>query len=219
MKTFLILFSFILSFSAFSQHEFMVWTEIGAKGKIIKKLSWAADINSRFGRNGVETFFPQVGVEYKVKKWLIPSIEYRYIVDKNKFGNYKATNRLNFNIEFAKSVKKLEMSLRTRYQYAFNRISGEAYDADFDQAFRFKPAFEYDLKNTIFTPAISAEFFFDPSYGPTGPGFTKMRLAAGVKLDLKSPHGISFKYQLDKKFNDYAADLRHVIALAYKYKF
>ena len=219
MRALLVFFSFVITIPAFSQHDFMVWTEIGAKGKIIKKMSWAADLTTRFGGAGIETFFPQAGIEYKVKKWLIPSIEYRFIVDKNKYGNYKSSNRLNFNIELEKSVKRLDMSLRVRYQYAFNRISGEAYDADFDQAFRFKPGFELDLKNTIFKPGVSAEFFYDPNYGPNGPGFTKVRLAAGVKLDLDSPHGISFKYQLDKKFHDYSADLRHVIAIGYKYKF
>ena len=85
----LILFIFLsFSFISTSQDEFMIWTEIGAKGKIVKKLGWTADINTRFVP-GVETFFPQVGVNYKVTKWFKPSIQYRFVIDKNKYGNYK----------------------------------------------------------------------------------------------------------------------------------
>jgi Protein of unknown function (DUF2490) len=214
-----IAFLFFLSFSAYSQHDFMVWTELGVKGKIVKKLGWTADINTRFGGEGVETFFPQVGINFKVKKWFKPSIEYRFIVDKNKYGNYKGSNRLNINASFKKEgVARFNLGFRVRYQYAFNRISGDSYDADFDQALRFKPSIEYDINNSVITPVVSAEFFYDPSYGPFGPDFSKMRMGIGAKLELDSPHGVSFKYQFDKKFHDYSANLRHVISLSYIYK-
>lgn len=204
--------------NSFSQHDYMLWTEVGVEGKVIKRLKWAAEFNTRFDLSGVATYFPQVGLEYKITKWLRGSVQYRFIVDKNKYGNYKSSNRLNANLSFKENKKRFSYGLRLRYQYAFDRVSTSSYDADFDQAIRMKPSFEYDLKNSIFTPVISGEFFYNPSYGPKSPGFSKMRIAVGSKLELDGPHGVSFKYQLDKKFYDFSADLRHVLALSYIYK-
>jgi hypothetical protein len=215
----LILFFFFSSFASFSQDEFMLWTSAGVEGKIIKKMSWSAELNGRFGDKTLETFFPQLGVEYKVKKWFRPSIEYRFIVDKNKYGNYKSSNRINFNANFKKSVDRFGLDARIRYQYGFTRlVATEEYDSDFDQAIRLKPAVSYDINNSIFTPKISAEFFYNPIYGPISPGFNKIRIAVGFGLELDGPHSISMKYQLDKKFNNYSAPLRHVIGFEYGYK-
>lgn len=203
---------------SFSQHDYMLWSKLGVKGKVIKRLSWTAEINGRFNNAGLKTFFPQAGLEYKVTKWCRPSVEYRFIIDKNRYGNYKSSNRINFNLNLKESVKRFAFGVRLRYQYAFDRISNENYDADFDQAIRIKPVFEYDINNSIFTPVVSAEFFYNPAFGPEGRRFNKMRVNIGSKLELKGPHGVSFKYQLDKRFYDFSADLRHVLAIGYSYR-
>lgn len=216
---FLFIVFLLLSSPVFSQHEFMTWVEAEASGKIVKKLKWNAGITGRFGERGAETIFPQVGLEYKVTKWFRPSLEYRLIVEKNKIGNYKTMNRLNVNLNFKHDFDRLGVGLRLRYQYAFNRLSADAYDADFDQAIRIKPSLEYDLKGTKLSPVISAEFFYNPAYGPTSPGFSKVRAAVGFKYEFKGPHSIGVKYQLDKKFRNYAADLRHVLNLSYSIAF
>ncbi|MBL1278993.1 MAG: DUF2490 domain-containing protein [Fluviicola sp.] len=208
-----------LSSSSFGQNDdYMLWTKIGAKGQISDKMSWAGELNTRIGGFGVETFFPQFGVEYKPLKWLRPSIEYRFIVDRNKYGNYKASNRLNFNVNFKKDVSKLSIGFRLRYQYAFNSFSRPEYNPDFDVAFRFKPSVEYKIDNSIFTPFAAVEFFYDPTYSPIGPDFSKFRLGLGTKVNLKGPNTLSIKYQLDNKFHDFEDQIRHVIALSYSYK-
>ena len=213
----LFLSSSLISFS--QSNEGMVWTKIGARGKIAKKTILSGELNTRIGGNGIQTFFPQIGVEYKLLKWLRPSFEYRYIVDKNKYGNYKSYSRLNFNINLKKNVSQFGFGFRVRYQYAFNRIGLQSYNPDFDQAFRFKPAIDYKIGKSIYNPFISSEFFYDPQYGPFGPDFSKLRFAVGTKFNFDGPHSASIKYQFDKKFHNYAAGIRHVIAVSYTYKF
>lgn len=215
MKQLLLFSFFVISLSAYSQHEYMTWVEVGADGKIAKNLKLSGEFNARIGRNGVETFFPQVGLQYKVAKWFKPSVEYRLIVDKNKIGNYHATNRLNINADFGYEIKRFDLGVRLRYQFAFNRISQSAYNSDFDQALRIKPSVKYNIKNCKITPEISAEFFYNPMYGPSSPGFNKVRAAGGFKWKLKGPHEIGLKYQLDKKFRNYEDDLRHVLSVSY----
>lgn len=221
MRILLILFLFV-SLPSFGQHEFMTWVNVGADGKFVKsvkKLKWEANACARIGEAGLQTFYPQVGVEYKVAKWFRPSVDYRLIIDKNKYGNYKSSNRINVNLNFKHEYKRLSYGVRLRYQYAFNRVSADAYDADFDQSFRIKPSLEYNLNGTKITPKVSAEFFYDPSYGPVSPGFSKFRFAAGADYEFKGPHSIGVYYQLDKRFRDYSADLRHVLNLSYQISF
>jgi hypothetical protein len=206
-----------LGVSAYSQHEFQVWTEVGTTGKVVKRLDWSVDLNSRFGASGLETFFPQVGFEYKVKKWFRPSIDYRFILDKDKYGNMLSGHRVNFNANVEKGIKRFKVDGRLRYQYAFKRLGSSAdFDPDLDQAFRLKGAVKYDIDNSIFTPLFSAELFYNPQYGPDR-GLSKIRVAVGTSLELDGPHKFSVKYQLDKRF-EFGRDVRHVISLSYGYK-
>ena len=146
MRSLSILFVFV-SFCSFGQHEFHSWVEVGVEKKLNKRIKSSLEVNTRFDDQGVRSFFPQLGVEYKIKKWIKPSLEYRMLIDRNKYGNYKLSHRLNGNLAFKGDVKRASLGLRIRYQYSFNRVSQASYDADFDQAVRFKPSFEYDIKN------------------------------------------------------------------------
>lgn len=218
MKHLALLAFLFLGVSAYSQNEFQVWTEVGASGKVVKRLGWSVDLNSRFGAAGLETFFPQVGFKYKVKKWFRPSIDYRFILDKDKYGNMLSGHRINFNANFEKPIERFELAARLRYQYAFNRFGGSGdFDPDLDQAWRLKAGVKYDIDNSIFTPLFSAELFYNPQFGPDQ-GFSKIRIAVGTSLELDGPHKISAKYQLDKRF-EFGRDVRHVIAVSYGFKF
>jgi len=219
MRSLTLILLLLFSYSSYSQNaDHMIWLRVGAKGKVIKNLSWNGELNGRIGSYGLETFFPQTGLEYKIVKWFRPSIEYRFLIDLNKYGNYKASSRLNFNANFKKALKSVDFGLRLRYQSAFNSLSTQSYNSDFDKAFRFKGSVAYEIDKTIFTPLISGEMFLDPEYGPTSPGFTKLRMAFGTKVNLKGSNILSIKYQFDKKIRNYSEGLRHVIAISYTYK-
>lgn len=211
---------FCSQFTLFAQHEYMQWTTVGAEGDLIGKLDWAGEVNFRFGNNGLETIFPQVGLKYKVTKWFKPSIEYRWVFDKNSVGNYNTSHRINLNGNFKEDYKRLSYGARLRYQYAFTSFNPTlSYNSDFDQAYRIKPFLEYDINNFILTPKVSAEWFYNPINSEGGRRFDKIRLCAGAGLDLNNNHDISFKYQLDKKLHDPTKDLRHVLSVSYVYKF
>mmetsp|Transcript_5436 Transcript_5436/g.7263 ORF Transcript_5436/g.7263 Transcript_5436/m.7263 type:complete len:222 (-) Transcript_5436:16-681(-) len=219
MRWKILLITCLLGSSAFSQENdtYMFWTTVGVEGDLVKKTDWTAELNTRFDNNGVATFFPQVGISYKLTKWLKPSLEYRFVIDKNDYGNYKAAHRLNLNAKFKENFDRLGLGMRVRYQYAFDNRGSFDYDADFDQAFRFKPEISYDINNFILTPEVSTEFFYNPNLGEGGRRFDKMRFALGASFDLNNDHDISFKYQLDKRFYAYDRGVRHVLAISYKY--
>jgi hypothetical protein len=204
---------------AFGQGEGKFWTEIGVKGAVSKKMDWGMEFNNRFDNRGLETFFPQLSIKYKVNKWFKPSIDYRAIVDRKKNGDYSFSNRLNFNATGKFVVNRFSISGRIRYQYAFGRLMSAAYDPEFDQAFRFKPEISYDINNSIFSPVASIEFFYDPSFHAYGRRFTKYRLFLGAELELDSPFDISIGYILDEKIQLPNPKTRHIVSLSVAYKF
>lgn len=209
-----------IPFFGFNQSSGKVWTEVGVKGSITKKMEWAFELTNRFGENGLETFFPQVSLKYKVTKWFRPSIDYRAIFNREKNGNYTFSNRLNANAEFRHVLDRFTFSGRIRYQYSFDRlISTENYNVEFDNAIRLKPQIKYDINNSIFSPVVSLEYFYDPSFGPSGRQFTKYRAFAGVELEIDSPHEISFGYILDQQINTSNPQRKHILSIAYAYNF
>lgn len=213
----ILLFIFLPSV-VFAQNEGKVWAELGVGGKITDDLEWGVDVTTRFGGYGMETFFPQASLKYKVTKWFRPSIDYRFIADRQQAGYYTFSNRINFNAEFRHKMERLSLKSRIRYQYGFNRLVNSAqYDPEFDQALRFKLEAKYDLNDFLLSPVVSGELFYDPKYGPYGQRINKARVFAGFDLDLNNAHSISFGYLYDARINLPNPRNRHVLSLSYAY--
>ncbi len=111
-------FIFCTFFPAFfyAQGEGKIWTETGIKGSFSKKVDWAVELTNRFGTYGLETFFPQATIRYKLNKYFRPSIDYRLIFDKDEYTNFLSSQRLNFNIDAKYPIKRFEIGARCRYQ-------------------------------------------------------------------------------------------------------
>jgi hypothetical protein len=217
MKRSLLIICFLPSLY-FAQSSGKVWTEIGVKGSVTKKMDWAVEMTTRFSATGIDTYFPQLSLKYKVTKWFRPSVDYRAIYNKDNYGNYSFSNRLNFNAEFKHSISRFTGSARIRYQNTFNRvITGSSYNSEFDQAFRFKPQVSYDINNSIFSPIVSIEFFYNPTYGQFGQRFNRYRGFIGFELDLNNAHEVAFGYMIDQQFNVNAPKTKHILSLAYTY--
>jgi hypothetical protein len=212
------IFCFVLTTLFSQESEFQTWIETGVKGKIIKRLDYSADLTTRVGNLGVETFFPQATLKYKITDWFKPSIDYRIVFKKEPNLNYSGSNRLNFNLNFNKLFDRLNVGLRMRYQYSFNQISGANYQPEFDKAYRIRPSLSYDINNSILTPSASVEFFYNPANGPLGKRFTKMRAFIGTELELKGPHGIEIGYIYDQSLNLPDPSTRHILNLSYVFK-
>ena len=215
---FLIPFLFLSLFSFTQQNYFQFWLETGIKGKINKNIEYAVDWNNRFGNYNLQTTFGQASIKYKFKKWFKPSIDYRYISDRQANSNYSSIHRLNFNLQFSKTKKRLDLGLRLRYQYSFSQLLVGTYEPEFDESFRFKPSLSYDINNFPLTPQISSEFFYDPSNYELGNRFTKIRYSVSFALELKGPHKVEFGYIFDQPIELETPLNRHIINLNYTYQ-
>lgn len=216
----LVVFLFFVFVGYTQQDSYQLRIEAGLKGDIVKKTDWTFDLGGRFDDRGIDRILLEPGISYKLTKWLKSSFTYRMIIGPNNIGNYKLDHRLNFNLSAKDNIQRLWLGARVRYQYVIEGGASQAeYDADFDQAIRVKPFLEYDINDCIFSPKISAEFFYDPSYGPFSPGISKIRYAIGSSLELDGPHSFSFKYFLDDWVHDYERGERHAVQISYGYKF
>lgn len=191
----------------------------GSKKFFDKSLDVSAELNVRFQNfSELDKFFPSVTAKYKVADWFKPSLEYRYIVSRNKWGNYPGGHRLNFNTQFYKDFSKFELKLRGRYQYSFDAISeAENYQPDFDNALRIKPEVEIKLDGD-FTPYISAEWFYSMRNSTLGNRFNKFRLSIGTSIKLSKEHSIDVKYMYDTEINLPTPEKRHILGVSYGFK-
>lgn len=212
----LIVFFILVSPYSFGQLTRELWCGAGVQRKLTKDLDATFDLNSRYYDFKQQLFYPELTFKYKVTKWFKPSIDYRGLVELNKYGNYKFANRLNFNLNFVKSVNNWSFGFRFRYQYVFNGIrSYENYSPEFDQTIRLKPSVKYDIKKNRFTPNASVEWFYNPNNGPTGDRFAKFRSSVGVDIDLKGPHTMSVNYLYGISINSAKDKSQHIISVYY----
>lgn len=215
----------LLLFSPFlitAQTSSAVWSELGVKGDITKNLDWGVELNTRFGNSrGVETFFPQVSLKYKVTKWFKPSIDFRYILKKDKFSNYLGSNRLILNANFEKKFnKRLSAELRLRYQFGFSRWTADTdYEDETSTAIRIRPEINYEIKNSAFSPYLKSELFY--SLEPYNYQFRKIRCAIGTNIEVDDPLSLSIGYMYDRELNDAnnRPSIRHIYTFSIKYKF
>ena len=66
----------------YSQNAGQIWLETGIQTKLNKGFSVKAELNNRFGSNGLATSFTQLTAKYKIISWLSASIDYRLISKK-----------------------------------------------------------------------------------------------------------------------------------------
>ena len=192
-----------------------VWVSTGVKIPINKSLAMGVDITQRYGTYGLETIFPQVSVRYKVNKWFKPSIDYRIIGSRDFDAPIVFSHRINGNLQFNWSKDRLSAGLRARYQYSIASFGGNA-DAEFDQAFRFKPSLSYDLPDFPLTPTLSMDWFY--SLNNESRGTNRFRHSLSFDVDLDGPHSVDFGIMLDQWVNDIPR-WRFMYNVGYSYAF
>jgi hypothetical protein len=215
----IILISFLLlSQCSIAQYTNELWAGIGLEKKMNAKINLAIDLHTRAYRHNLQLMYSELTVKYKVSKWCKPSVEYRGLMRLNKYGNYHYSHRFNFNCSFEKQVHRLSLGCRIRYQYVFSKFYTTAnYSPEFDQTFRFKPSFKYNIKKNKLSPTASMEWFYNPQNGSMGNRFTKIRSAIGFDVNLKGPKTMSIEYQFGITINSAKDKAQNILSVSYTY--
>lgn len=214
----LLLVLLVLPFASLGQNNtvFQVWNEAGISYKLDKKQSFAFDFTTRHNASGLQTYFPQISYKYKFNKLIRPSIDYRFIGDKNQEGNVTFRHRLNANLQFNKELERFELGFRIRYQYSSSRLA-ENFEPEFGEALRYKTSIAYDIKKSDLAPKVSIEFFTGPMDGQVGYHLNRIRWSLGLSYDLKGAHSVQIAYLYDQRINSPGALNRAILNFSYGY--
>ena len=181
--------------------DFQFWNEIGSDYKWNKSITGRVDISTRFNAYGLDKVFPQLSTEFNVASWLDVDLNYRTIFEKGLNQKYTSSNRWNINVKFKEKRKNVNVSARVRYQFGGTKIYFNQYDADFDNAWRFKGHMKYSPKKSKFQIEGGMESFFNPQFGIYGRSFNKNRYSIAFGYKLSSNQDLSLDILYDNRIN------------------
>jgi long-subunit fatty acid transport protein len=201
----LLLSTLFISVFGFSQNQdAQLWTGLGLKANIGKKLSLKYETQTRFYKNAstLRTYYNELSVGYEVVKNLSLGTSYRYS-RKDKEGYFAGENRVCINADYAYKIAEtgLRFKTRARYQLAFDRVGviNDVIYPNVRSTFRWKFDLKYrnaDFKRVM--PFVGYELF--KAIQPAGfSGIDAYRIYAGIDFDLPKRHelGIKYIYELD----------------------
>lgn len=213
-------FCFFIIFNLSSQTRFESWNAIGLKREISKKMALNFDVNTRSYDYYFQLLYPEFTISYKLNKWIKPSLDYRLLYQRNDFGNYHFSNRLNVNLDLNTKIwKKIYGGVRVRYQNTFQHFSNsDFYNSEFDQAIRIKPSLEWKPKNSKISLNSSIELFYNtiPDYS-FSQRLDKIRSSIGTVINLKGPNSLDIKYLYGINVGISNNKSQHIISLAYTF--
>lgn len=200
-------------------NELECWNEIGANYRWNKTISGQFDLSSRLNDYGIYKIFPQVSVGYKITTWLNLDLDYRTIFDKSEEFQFTKSNRWNFNLKVKEKINQLTIGARVRYQFGSSQIYVSQYDADFDNAWRFKGQLKYRSKKSKFNWEIGFETFYNPQYGIYGRSINKNRIGLGLDYEVTSNQSLTLDLIYDKRVNSFYNPNRLAIKTSYTWNF
>lgn len=216
MKTLLIACTLLYCSNSFSQDRGEFWLGAGASRDVKKDLTVSFQTNLRTSYTlGVQTWYNELGIKSTHLGWFRPSLDYRLITSFDKLRNSTLTNRLNLNFDFRGKLNNFRPGIRFRYQFFLG--NSQSVGSDLDPSFRIKPYVIYKIDGKRLSPSLSAEYFYDPSYGPTGRRFNRQRYGLGSDIDLPGSNEASVTLYYGRKFNTGNPYNEYLISLEYNF--
>ncbi len=215
---------------------------IEASHKFSKKLNagFEAEFRSRNNFRTADRVGLGADVSYKLLPWLKASVGYTLLIDNNRekityqddgvsYNNWRPSywglrHRFNVSLTASYKVKRVELSLRERWQYTY-RPSKTIDNFDFDEAMwedhlvhakgknvlRSRLQAEWDIPKCKFDPFASVEFH-------TTRDLEKTRFIIGSSYSMKKKHSFKLYYRYQVSGSSDEPNI-HMLGLGYTYKF
>lgn len=155
------------------------WTGADVKYKLAKK--WEISLEEQLRIVGSPYFFDQllteVGIEYKLSKYLRPSISYRKTFENGNYWN----DRLDLNVVFRLKLGNWKIQDRVKFQTEFGRTSPDLY------IWRNKVKIDYRIKKKIIPYAFFESFY---AFEPETQRIYKIRTGGGINLGIKKKNTV-----------------------------
>ncbi len=218
------IFIFSISIPAFSQRDdFGAWMTFGLNKQLTKKVGLSFDQEFRLKDNltSINLFYTNIGINYKVTKFLKFALVYRNIQKRKDDGSYGFRSRIYTDLTFKFKPAKWTLSYRARLQAEWRQAGYNKENGNLPEVFLrnlFKVGYEV---GPHLTPYVATELRWqlqNPRM-PWANGFDRQRLIAGADYKLNDMHsfGAFFLYQKEYNVNDrqtlYIIGLEYTISL------
>lgn len=227
-KRFLVIGS-LLFFQAHAQLN--VWTGLDVSKKWSKHFqsSFGAEYRSEIGVGFSKAYLNTQQI-FPITKGIEPFLSYRFSVVPTSNSTITPINeaalhrfgmglKINFIDLFDLGKGRMNLSWTIQQQYEWSAVKRNV------SMLRNRIQWKYDVKNSIFTPVISAEHFYrwnkDVIYTATDvltiPGTVQFRYFIGTELEFNHNQSVQIMYGLRQKYD--SGNINGVIRLSYSKSF
>jgi len=222
-KILLLLVSFFLVFSGYSQNGPSTWIELEFSKKIVKNLRVEFNPELRlFGGFEMDTYILEGGLSSKLHDYLTLAGYYRYENERNyrekrDIYEWEPSNRMAFDAKTGVELKRFNIQFRLRY------TNGSDFDESTDNKdsfFRYRGKVDYNIKGSKIVPSVSVEAFHDLVIND----LDKMRYTAGLTYPIDKNNEVGLFYRLQDFLETDGllvekTESMHIIGLGYSLKF
>ncbi|CAN5853231.1 hypothetical protein BH11BAC7_BH11BAC7_23410 [soil metagenome] len=223
-RFFLFICIFVFALPAFSQTEnFGSWLTLGLNKDFGKKFGLSIDQEFRLKDNlgTVNLFYTNVGINYKVAKFLKVALVYRNIQKRKDDGFYGFRSRIYTDLSFKLKPGKWTLGYRARLQAEWRQSGYDNKNGNMPEVYLrnlFKVGYEV---GPHLTPYIGTELRFqlqNPRL-PWANGFDRQRIIAGMDYKINGMHSFGTYFLYQKEYNVNDPQTLYIIGLEYTISF
>jgi hypothetical protein len=221
MKRLLLSISIVLfTLPAFSQRDdFGAWMTLSLNKDLSKKFTLGLDQEFRLKENltTINLFYTNVGVSYKVTKFLKVGLVYRMINKQKNDGSYGMRSRIYSDLTFKVKPGKWTFSNRTRYQIEWRQAGYNSELNGLPEAYlRNLTKIGHEIGPHA-TPYVATEFRWQLQNPrePWANGFNRTRFIGGMDYKFNDMHTIGTYFLFQKEFNVNDRQTLYIIGLEY----
>jgi len=191
-----------------------VWLEAGTQAKM-NDLSISLAEGFRIHEGSASQTYTELGLQYKVNKYLRFGAGYRFIQKPLLFSIYEYDHRFSFDATLSYKAGHIQFGFRPRYQHRVNGISGD--DGSRSKTYsRNKFSVEYSVSKQIGIE-LNYEFFMRLASGDNFIDQNRYSIQGSYTID--KTHKFSLFYMLQQEIQVTWPQLTHVVGLEYSYNF
>ena len=212
---------FIASLTAQKSNDAGMWATFTVQHTLTKKINLVLDQEFRLKENYqlINLFYTNIGIDYKVNRFLKVSPTLRTIQKKRLEGTYSYRHRLMLDVTLKKKFEKFILSERIRYQCEVQDFNTSKKGKLTEQFLRFKTDLKYSL-NKRFTTFISCELRYQlrASRGDGrlyDKGFHRIRNILGTDYQINKKHTLSIYYLIQSEFTISTPESIYILGIAY----
>jgi|ERR1035437_1203341 hypothetical protein len=191
-----------------------LWQNLYIEKKLFKRITLTNNEEARFDQNitHFKYIYTDVGVQYKVAKWLHISVDYVPIL-KNNDVSWSKRHQFYLDATLTYKFKQFTFHNRSMFQGQYTDIYSSPTGKIPIGVYRNKTMIKYSYYN--FEPYIAHEIFYYLASPLGETGFARTRSFGGVTYTLDQSNSVELYYAIERDFNFNTTYNLYIIGIGY----